>query len=167
MQSLEIISVNLWQILISLCNLLLLFLIIKRFLFAPVKKMFAARKAQLDEKYAAADAAQRDAQTAKEQWETQMKGAKAEVDTMLKEAGELAAKRSEKIVAEAKEQAETLVRQAKADIELEKQKSANEMKQEIVGVSVALAQKMIRREIATEDHRELIDSFIDEIGENK
>ena len=38
MQSLEVISVNIWHILISLCNLLILFLIVKRFLFKPVKK---------------------------------------------------------------------------------------------------------------------------------
>ena len=51
MQSLEIISMNLWQILISLCNLLLLFLILKRFLYKPVKKVLDDRQAQLDLKY--------------------------------------------------------------------------------------------------------------------
>ena len=48
MQSLEIISVNIWSILVSLANLLIMFLILKRFLFKPVQKMMAARKQQVD-----------------------------------------------------------------------------------------------------------------------
>ena len=60
-QPLEVISVNLWQILISLCNLLLLFLIIKRFLYKPVKKVLAQRQAALQEQYDAAASAQTDA----------------------------------------------------------------------------------------------------------
>ena len=54
-QSLDIISVNLWQILISLANLLIMFLILKRFLFKPVQKMFAERKAQVERIYNEAD----------------------------------------------------------------------------------------------------------------
>ena len=53
-QSLDVISVNLWQILISLANLFLLFLILKRFLFKPVKNVLDKRQSELDESYAAA-----------------------------------------------------------------------------------------------------------------
>ena len=48
MQSLEVISFNLWQMLISLANLVILFWILKRFLFKPVKKVLAQRQAELD-----------------------------------------------------------------------------------------------------------------------
>lgn len=46
---LQVVSVNIWQILISLANLLLLFLILKKFLYKPVKKVLDARKAAIDE----------------------------------------------------------------------------------------------------------------------
>ena len=48
MQTLEIISINIGQILISLCNLVLLFLALKKFLFQPVKKALAQRQEALD-----------------------------------------------------------------------------------------------------------------------
>ena len=51
MQSLEVISVNVWQILISFLNLTILFLIVKKFLFKPVNNMLAKRQSELDEKY--------------------------------------------------------------------------------------------------------------------
>ena len=59
MQSLEVISVNIWHILISLCNLLILFLIVKRFLFKPVKKALEKRDADIGERYSAANEAKR------------------------------------------------------------------------------------------------------------
>jgi len=43
MPTLDVISVNIWSILISLCNLLILFFIIKKFLYKPVRKMLAER----------------------------------------------------------------------------------------------------------------------------
>ena len=51
MQSLDIISVNLWQILISLANLTILFLLLKKFLYKPVTKMLVARRAEIDSQY--------------------------------------------------------------------------------------------------------------------
>ena len=65
MQSLEVISLNIWQILISLCNLLILFLILKRFLYYPVKKVMAQRRTDLDNQYQAAKTAQDEAEASK------------------------------------------------------------------------------------------------------
>ena len=62
MQSLGVISVNIWQILISLINLLLLYLIFKYFLFKPVTRMLEKRQSELDERYAKADEAKRAAE---------------------------------------------------------------------------------------------------------
>ena len=57
MQSLGVISINLWQVLISLANLGILFLLVKKFLFQPVRKILAQRQAHVDQLYAEADEA--------------------------------------------------------------------------------------------------------------
>ena len=49
MQFLDVISVNIWAILASLANLLILTLIIKKFLFKPVKKIVDARRKTIDD----------------------------------------------------------------------------------------------------------------------
>ena len=59
MQNLNVISVNIWQILISLVNLLLLTLIVKKFLFKPVKKVMDQRKSAIDADYEQARTATR------------------------------------------------------------------------------------------------------------
>ncbi|MBS6475657.1 MAG: F0F1 ATP synthase subunit B [Clostridiales bacterium] len=165
-QSLEVISVNLWQILISLCNLLLLFLIIKRFLYKPVKKVLAQRQAALQEQYDAAASAQTDAEENRSKWEQKLHGAQEEADNLLKKATAAADRRGEQIVSEAKEKAEGIIRQAEDQAELERKKAAAGIKKEIADVSAALTEKMIGRELREEDHRAIIDSFIQEIGED-
>ncbi|MBQ7455982.1 MAG: ATP synthase F0 subunit B, partial [Clostridia bacterium] len=61
MQSLDIISVNIWTILFSLANLLIMFLILKRFLFKPVKKVMDERRQQVDDLFAQAEQSRSDA----------------------------------------------------------------------------------------------------------
>ena len=69
MQFLDIISVNIWDILISLINLLILFLVFKHFLFKPVQKMLDQRKQQVEDIYAAADESRTAAEDMKQQYE--------------------------------------------------------------------------------------------------
>jgi len=165
-QSLDVISVNIWQILISLLNLLILFFIIKKFLYKPVMKLLASRQAQLDEKYSSAEKAEQDALSNKAAWEEKMQSAYAEADSILQTATINADRRSDKIIAEAKDKADSIIRQAETVAQLELKKAEDGIKREIVYVSAALTEKMLDREINTQDHRALIDSFIDKIGDN-
>ena len=165
MQTLDVISVNLWQILISLANLALLFLIVKKFLFKPVKKLLADRQAEIDHQYASANEAERQAHEHKDAWEQKLQGANAEADQIIQTATDTAKYRAAQIVEEANVKADGITRRAEAEAILTQQKAEESIKKEIIDVSAALAEKMLEREINTEDHRAMIDSFIDEIGE--
>ena len=165
MQSLEVISLNIWQVLISLCNLLLLFLILKKFLFKPVKKVLKQRQDILDEQYSKAQGALSDATKAKQEWEEKISTADATAGKIIDDATKTAKTASEKIIADAKSDAEGIVRHAKMNAELEKQKAADDIKREIVDVSYALSEQLLGREINKDDHKQLIDSFIENIGE--
>lgn len=167
MQSLEVISVNIWQILISLLNLLLLFLLFKTFLFKPVKNMLAKRQAELDERYDAADEAKRAAEEDRHFWIDKIGTVKAETDEMIKKAQDSAKRQSDTILSKAKEQADGIVRQAETQAQLEMKKAEDGIKREIVEVSTALANKLLEREINADDHRGLIDSFIEKIGDEE
>ena len=165
MQTLDIISVNLWQILISLSNLVILFFVVKRFLFKPIKKVMEQRQREIDDRYAAADVAQALADESRQTWEAKLSHADAEANTILQNATDHAKHRGEKMIAEAKERADGIIRNAQSEAELERRKAVDGIKREIVEVSGALTEKMLEREINTEDHRALIDSFIEKIGD--
>lgn len=167
MQELGVISVNLWQILVSLLNLLLLYLLFKFFLFKPVKKMLAKRQAELDERYNAADEAKRAAEEDRLFWDEKIGTVKAETDEMIKKAQDSAKRQGDTIVSKAKEQADGIIRQAETQAQLEMKKAEDGIKREIVEVSTALANKLLEREINADDHRSLIDSFIEKIGDEE
>ncbi len=164
MQSLDVISVNIWQIVISLCNLAILFLIVKKFLFKPVRKMLDERKAAVEKEYAAAEEAKQSAEKSMAEWDEKMKSAKNEADEIIRKASENAAILSNKMTAEAKEKADAVIRHAKNEAELEYKRAADGVKQEIADVSAAIAEKVLEREINENDHRSLISDFLGQIG---
>ena len=166
MQSQDIINVNIWLILISLCNLVILFFILKKFLFKPVKKVLSERQAEYDAKFAEAEDKLAEANEVKEQLEQKYALADDEVDRIIKEAKDNAQRRGDSIVSEAKDKAGIIVRNAEAEADLRKRKAAESIKDEIADVSVEIAEKIIGREVSEEDHRRLMSDFIDKIGED-
>ena len=163
-QSLEIISVNLWSILISLANLTIIFLIVKKFLFKPVKNMIDKRREAIDSEFNEASELKNEAMAAKEKYEEQLNSARKSADEILQAASNNAKLREEKIILEAKEQANGIIKRAEAEAALERKKAEEGIKHEIVNVSALIAEKMLEREINTSDHHALIDSFIEKIG---
>ncbi len=165
MQPSEVISVNLWQIVISLCNLVIMFLILKKFLFKPVKTMIAKREAEVQRQYDEADAAKRDAEADRDRWAQKMETAEAQADEIIKQAVQTAEYRQETIVAEAKTRADGIVRAAEVEARLQKERAEADIRHEIVDVSTVLAEKLLLREMNADDHRVLVDAFIDTMGE--
>ena len=96
--------------------------------------------------------------------EAAMAAAEQTSGQIIADATRMAEHRSNEIVAEAREKATELRRQAEADAVLERKKAEDDMKREIADVSAQLTGKLLQREINEEDHRALIDSFLQEMG---
>ena len=162
MQSLEVISIHIWDIVIAMCNLAILYWILKKFLYQPVQKLRAARQAELDSRYQAASDAQEKADEARRTWEARMQGAEAEADGIRAEAKRTAQLASGRMVEEARKRAREIVKEAEEQAALEKRRAEAEMRQEIIDTSAAMAARLLRREIRPEDHQALIDRFLEE-----
>lgn len=166
MQTLDVISINIWDTVISLLNLVILFLLIKKFLYKPVKKMLEARQNTIDTQYSEAEKAKEQALSDKQNYEEKLSNAKDEADSLIKSAVSTAHSREDEILAEAKQKADDIIRQAKADAQLETKKAEKAIKDEIVKVGTLIAEKMLDREINASDHKQMIDSFIEGIGDD-
>ena len=165
MQSLDVISVNLWQILISLANLLVMFLILKHFLFKPVMKMMAARQAQVDKIYDDANEDRTQAADMKQEYEQRLATAREEADGLVRNAVTTAQRRGDAIVAEANSQASHIKQKAEEEIALEKKQMLMNVRSEISDMAVSIASKVVEREIQKEDHENFMDEFIRNVGE--
>lgn len=161
------VGVNFWTMLFAWCNLLILYLFLKKFLFKPVKKMIDTRQEEVDQMYSSAEEKCKEAEELKDEYEKRLSAAKEESEEILKSAQRRAALKEEEIVNEAKAEAERVLLRADEKIELERKKILNEVKDEVSGLAVDIASAVIGRDVAEDEHRELINSFIDGVGETK
>lgn len=167
MQSLEIISVNIWSILVSLANLLIMFLILKRFLFKPVQKMMAARKQQVDQIYQDAKENRDSAINMKQEYEARLAAAREEADGLVRNAVQTAQRKGDAIVAEANSQASHLKQKAEQEIAQEKKQMLQDVRGEISDIAVSIASKVVEREVEKQDYDGFVDEFIKNVGEQQ
>lgn len=165
MQTLDIISINLWNTLISLANLLIMFLIVKKFLFQPVMKMLKARQEQVDKIYDDAAQDRSAAGEMKQEYEARLNTAREEADTLVRNAVQTAQRKSDQIVSEANSQASHIKQKAEEEIALEKKQMMLDVKSEISDMAVSIASKVVEREIQKKDHENFVDEFIKNVGE--
>ena len=160
---LELISLNIWHIIATIGNLLVLTWIIKKLLWDRVQAVLAERRNQVDTIYQEAEVSRSEAEQNMLLYRNKLDHADEEADSIIRQATERADRLSDEIVAEAEKKAADAIRKADADITLEKKKAMNELKDEISEISVQIAQSVVEREIREEDHKELIDSFIENL----
>ena len=162
-ETLELISVNFWHVIAAIGNLLILTLIIKKFLFKPVQKILAERQAQVDTLYEEAEESKASAEKDKQLYHEKLEKAEHEVEEIIKTATVRAEKLGDEIVAEANAKADAAIKKADADIAQSKKKAINEIKNDIAGISVSIAEKVVEREINEKDHKDIIESFIEQL----
>ncbi len=140
------VGIDPWTALFTFCNMMITFAVLKKFLFKPVKKMIDDRQAEIDTMYADADAAKQKAAELEQEYQQHLQSIRDERDTLLREATARAQKREEEIVGEARAEAAALRAAAEADIAQERKKAVNDLKNEIGGIAVDIAGKVVERE---------------------
>ena len=160
-----LITLDGWTFLAQICNLMIQLVIFKKFLLKPIKQVIADRKAKADSEIADAQKLRTEAEAMKAEYEQNLQNARAEANQIVASAQKTAAARSEELLGEARAQAAALKQKAEADIAQERKKAVNEVKDEIGGIAMEIASKVVEREISEKDHKDLIDEFIKNVGE--
>ena len=160
-----LITLDGWTFLAQICNLMIQLVIFKKFLLKPIKQVIAARKAKADSQIADAQKLRTEAEAMKAEYEQNLQNARNEANQIVASAQKTAAARSEELLGEARAQAAALKQKAEADIAQERKKAVNEVKDEIGGIAMEIASKVVEREISEKDHKDLIDEFIKNVGE--
>ena len=159
------IGFNPWTAMFTLLNMVLTFLILKKFLFKPVNKMIDDRQNEIDKLYADAHTAREDAETMREDYTRKLSEAKESSAQIVAEATQEANRRSDEIIRQARQDADALRQKAGADIELEKKKALNEVKGDISRIALDIAGKVVERELDEKDQTRLIEGFLREMGD--
>ena len=158
-------GVNPWTALFILLNTLTIFFVARKFLFNPVMKIITERQQEIDDLYAGANSAKSEAEALRNEYQEKLSDARSTSERIVKEAVARGQAREEDILRKANADAAAILDKASADIAQEKKKAINDAKNEISGLAMAIAGKGVGRELNAADQEQLIDRFIDELGE--
>ena len=161
----SLVTVNPVTLIAQICNLFIQLFLAKKFFLDKVKAILDQRREAADREITDAQAAKAEAMTIKATYEENMRQAKAEATALLAQAQKTASARSEEIINQAQAQAVQLKEKAAADIAQEKKKALNDAKDEISGISMAIAEKVVERQLNAADQQKLIDQFISDLGD--
>ncbi len=160
------IGVDFWTALFTLLNTLLIFFVAKKFLFQPVMKMIDDRQQEIDDIYSEADSARSNAQAMEGEYKEKLSNAVETSERIVREAVTRGQARQEEILNSANQQADAILEKASKDIAMKKKKAINDAKNEISGLAMAIAGKVVERELNENDQKALIDSFINGLGDS-
>lgn len=157
-------GVNPWTALLTLLNTLLIYFAARKFLFGPVMNVIAERQQEIDDLYANAGSAKEAAEAMRAEYQTKLTDARETSERIVKEAVARGRNREEEIIRQANADAAAIMDKASADIAQEKKKALNDAKNEISQLAIAIAGKVVVRELNAGGQVSLVDSFIDELG---
>ena len=160
----SLVTVNPVTLIAQICNLFIQLFLAKKFFLDKVKAILDQRREAADKEITDAQAARAEAEEIKKTYEQNMREARAKADDLLLNAQRTANSRSEEIIGQAQQAAAQIKQKAAADIEMEKKKALNDAKNEISGLALAIAGKVVARELNSADQEKMIDCFIDELG---
>ena len=161
------VGVNFWTMIFAWCNLLILYLVLKKLFFKPLKNMIDSRQKEIDDMYSDAESSVESANALKAEYEEKLASANSESEEILKAAQRRALLKEEEILREADEKAARTLARAEEQIELEKARAINEVKDEVSEMAIGIASAVIERDVSAEEHSELINEFINNIGNEK
>lgn len=153
-----------FNIILQLVNTLVLFLLLRHFLFRPVSEFMASRRDKIKQSFDQARGEEEQAQKLKGEYETKLKGIREEAQNIIREASIKAEERKQEIVKEAKKEAERILARAQKEIQLEKEKAMSEIKTQIVDLAIISAQKVIEKNLDNKTCRGIVSDFIDGVG---
>lgn len=161
------VGVNFWTMIFAWINLLILYLFLKKLLFKPLKNMIDSRQAEIDGMYSDAEASRESAESLRTEYEEKISHANEESEEILKNAVRTARLKEEEIIREAEAEATRTKERAEEQIALEKRRAINDVKNEVSALAIGIASAVIERDVSEDEHRELIDEFINDMGNDK
>jgi len=151
----------------SVVVFVILFILLKKYAWSPILGAVKGREESINNALDSAEFARKEVQNLKADNEKLLQEARVERDAMLKEAREI----KDKLIAEAKETAQTqadkIIKQAQVIIEGEKQAAIAELKKQVATLSVEIAEKIVKEQLADHDKQlKLVDTMLDQVTLN-
>lgn len=149
----------------TIINLLVLYVLMKRFLFGPIIKVMDERKAMIDQQFAGAKEMEDNARELQSKYEDALKSAKEESYQIMEQARKEAKIQSERTVEDTAARVDAMLAKAQEDIRNERENAMRQMESDVASLAMEAAAKIIGKNNGTDQDLSLYDQFLEEAGD--
>jgi F-type H+-transporting ATPase subunit b len=158
-----IINLNM-TLLVQMVNFLILIVLLHRFLYKPLTQFLATRADGIKRSLEEAKAAREAASKAQQEYEARIAATRREAAALRESAVREVEEERQRLLKVSRDEAARLLTEAKAQIEQEVKRAKAELRAEVVGLSLGVAERLIGRSLTTDDDRRLAEQVVQEIG---
>lgn len=149
-----------WSIFWAVLNILILFILLRIFLFKPINKMLDNRTQAVQKDIDDAERARREAEELRQQYENSISNAKEEAVQIIKNAHESAETERAAIIRKSHEEADEIVSAASETIENERKRVIQQAHIQIADLAIEAASKVVGANLDDDKNRKLVDEFL-------
>jgi F-type H+-transporting ATPase subunit b len=155
-------GVNLPLLVVFVINFIVLFVLLRLFLYKPVLKMLDERAKRTAEAMEQAEATKKEYEQARVEVQKQIEKGRQEAQAILTQAIQVGERLKEESRQEAQKQAQIIVDRTRTELEAERDKIVGDLRREFVDISISAAEKVIKETLDKEKHRKLIEETLRE-----
>ena len=159
-------NLNIWNVALTVINLLVLYLFMKHFLIGPVRRILDERKQMIEHDLDEAKNRETEARQMKEQYQASIGSADEEASKIIEEARNRAAAEYEKVLAQARADAARKMEEADRTIALEREKAMSDLQAGVAGLAMTAAAKLLSEQAGPDRDRNLYNSFLAGLGDS-
>lgn len=156
-------ELNLYVIVWTIINVTIMFYILSRFLFKPVKEFMDKRTEAIQKDINDAEALKQDAASLKTQYEEKMHSINEEKTQILLDAKKRGDKIYDERIEEATLDSDRVKERGRREIVQERAQMVDDLRSNLVNVALDAASKVISEELSEEKHKKLVSGFIDDL----
>ncbi len=148
----------------SVINFVVLLAILYKFLYKPILTAFDKRQEEIANNLSHAEASRKEAEEMFADYKQQLEKASKEAGEIITNANKAAEEAKNQLIAQARDEAAAISQKAQQEINREKEKAMKEVRNEIAGLAVLAAGKVLEKSITKEDHDKMINDFVSQVG---
>lgn len=160
-------DINIWNFIWAAVNIILLFILLRIFLFKPINKLMDDRTQSIQKDIDDAKKAKEEAEELKQQYEESISDAKEEAGRIIMQAHEDAEAERTAIIRKSQEEAEEIVSAAGKTIENERKRAIQQAQSQIADLAIEAASKIVGANLDDDKNRRLVDEFLSEEEDGK
>jgi F-type H+-transporting ATPase subunit b len=160
MEGFASLGVNLPLLVVFIVNFIILFILLRLFLYKPVLKMLDERAKRTKEGMELAEATKKEYEQVKGEVQKQIEKGRQEAQAVIAQALQTGERLKEESREEATQQAQVIIDRARAELESERDKLVDSLRKEFVNIAISAAEKVIKETLDEEKHRKLIEETL-------